>query len=82
MRVFYPISARLSDLVNEQTTVKSGWMPVFSVVTIALIAIVSLNLTSFEGGAAEKQHELFTQNHTKQFTNNIAIQHQQHNTQS
>lgn len=82
MRVFYPVSARLSDLVNEQTTTKSGWMPVFSILTIALIVIVSLNLTSFEGGAAEKQHEIFTQNHSKQVTNNIATHNQQHNIQS
>jgi len=82
MRVFYPISARLSDWVNEPTTVKSGWMSVWSVLTIVVITIVSSNLSLYEGGAAERQHEAFTQKHDMAFENNIVKHNLQLTTQS
>jgi hypothetical protein len=82
MRVFYPISARISDLVNDQATVKSGIAPVWSMLTIAVIAIVSLSLSSFEGGSAERQHEVFTQNHYQHVADSLAAHNPLHNTQS
>lgn len=63
MRVFYPISARISDMVNDETGVRSGWTTVWSLLSIVVLAVVFSSLSAFEGGAAEKQHELFTKNH-------------------
>lgn len=82
MRVFYPVSARISDLINDQATIKSGWASVLGVVTVVIIAIVSSNLQSFEGDAAEKQHEVFTQHHYKNFANNSTTPDQQRSNQS
>ena len=63
MRVLYPISARVSDFVNDGAEVSSGLMGLWSVVSVVLLLLVSLTLSSFEGGAADKQHEAFSSNH-------------------
>ncbi len=67
MRVFYPISARISDFANEGAGRPAGWMMLWSGFCVALLVLVLLALPSFESGAADKQHEFFTStrfNHT------------------
>lgn len=63
MRVFYPISARISDMVNDEKVLQSGWTTIWSMLSIGVLAVVLASLSSVDGGAAEKQHELFTKNH-------------------
>lgn len=63
MRVFYPISARVSDMVNDERVLQAGWMAVWSMLSVVVLAVVFSSLAAFEGGAAEKQHELFTKSH-------------------
>lgn len=63
MRVFYPVSARFSDFVNDGTGVSSGWMMVWSVFCILLMMLVLSVLPSYEAGAANKQHGYFSDTH-------------------
>jgi hypothetical protein len=70
MRVFYPISARFSDLVNNQGEAPSAWMMLWSGFSIALLILVFSSLPSFEGGAAVKQHEYFSSTHFKHAVHN------------
>lgn len=63
MRVFYPISARFSDLISDEARSPSGWTMLWSVFSIAVLGVVLATLPLFEGGAADKQHEQFAKNH-------------------
>lgn len=63
MRVLYPISARISDLINDGAEVSAGWMMLWSVFCIVLLALVLLALPSYEAGAADRQHEHFSTIH-------------------
>ncbi len=69
MRVFYPISARFSDLINDEARSPSGWTMLWSVFSIAVLGVVLATLPLFEGGAADRQHEQFSKNHET----NIAV---------
>jgi L-asparagine transporter-like permease len=51
MRVFYPVSARLSDIVNHEAYVPSGWRLLWSAICFALFVSVLSALPSFEAGA-------------------------------
>lgn len=64
MRVFYPISARISDFTNEEAGRPAGWMILWSGFCVALLVLVLLALPSFESGAANQQHELYSSDHT------------------
>lgn len=63
MRVFYPVSARISDLVNDDKVMQSGWMNVWGLMSVVVLAVVFASLGNFEGGAAERQHEQFSKTH-------------------
>ncbi len=63
MRVYYPVSARISDMVNDDKIMQFGWMNIWSLMSVVVLAIVFSSLGNFEGGAAEKQHEQFSKNH-------------------
>lgn len=65
MRVFYPISARFSDITNGITSISSGWVMLWNILSLALLALVVSSLSSFETGAADKQYEHFTNHHFK-----------------
>lgn len=60
MRVFYPISARISDFVDDGSGKASAGMMLWSVLCIVLLALVMLELPLFEKGAANQQHELYS----------------------
>lgn len=49
MRVFYPVSARLSDLLNDETTSQPGWMVLWSATSIALLLLVVSALPQLGG---------------------------------
>lgn len=63
MRVFYPISARFSDFINDEARSPSGWTMLWSVFSIAVLGVVLTTLPLFEGGAADRQHEQFSKSH-------------------
>lgn len=60
MRVFYPISARISDFTDDGDGRPSAGMMLWSVLCIALLTLVVLALPLFEKGAANQQHELYS----------------------
>jgi len=64
MRVLYPLSARISDLINDGAETASGWMVLWSGFCIILLLLVGSTLSVFEGGNADKQHASFSSNHT------------------
>lgn len=72
MRVFYPISARIAELANDQAGMPSGWMMLWSVFSIALLALVLSVLPSFEAGVADKQHDVFSNRH---FSHAVHVTH-------
>lgn len=55
MRVFYPVSARLSDLLNDETSSQSGWMVLWSATSIVLLLLVVSTLPDFGGNTADRQ---------------------------
>lgn len=57
MRVFYPVSARLSDLLNDETSSPSGWMVLWSASSIVLLLLVVSALPDLGGAAPDQQHE-------------------------
>ena len=63
MRVFYPISARISEFANDGAEKPAGWMMLWSVFCMALLALVLAALFSFESDAANKPHELLSNSH-------------------
>jgi hypothetical protein len=50
-------------MFNNEKVLHSGWTTVWSMLSVVVLAVVFSSLSSFEGGAAEKQHALFTKNH-------------------
>lgn len=54
MRVFYPVSARLSDLLNDETSSQSGWMVLWSMSSIVLLLLVVSALPNLGGAATDR----------------------------
>ncbi len=63
MRVFYPVSARLSDLLNDETSSPSGWKVLWGTSSIVLLLLVVLVLPDFGADATDRQHESATKQH-------------------
>lgn len=51
MRVFYPMSARIAEFVNDETQSPAGIMILWSAFCIALLVLVLSVLPTFETGA-------------------------------
>lgn len=62
MRVFYPISVRFADFINDESPAPSNGMMLWSLFCIALLMLVLSALPSFEAGAAQ-QREYFPSHH-------------------
>lgn len=62
MRVFYPISARLADFVNDEAQMAAQGMMLWGLPCIALLMLVLSALPSFEAGATQ-QREYFSNHH-------------------
>ncbi|MFA6014106.1 MAG: hypothetical protein WC742_03490 [Gallionellaceae bacterium] len=61
MRVFYPITTRLSEFVNDEKQDSSAAiMMLWSLLSIALLVLVLLALHSFKASAIEKQPESYS----------------------
>lgn len=77
MRVFYPISARISEFANDGAEKPAGWMMLWSVFCVALLALVLAALFSFESAAANTQHELLSNSHLGHAAR-ISVTHAKH----
>lgn len=56
MRVFYPMSARIAEFVNEGAQAPAGLMMMWSAFCIGLLVLVLSALPSFEAGAGNDDY--------------------------
>lgn len=63
MRVFYPISTRLSEIVNSEGPATSGWMVLWSIFSVAMPALLLTALFSIEAGATKAGESLSDHEH-------------------
>jgi len=54
MRVFYPISVRVSEIINNEAHEPTGGRMIWSVICLTLLALVLSALSTFEIGASRE----------------------------
>ena len=78
MRVFYPISANISDLVNDGADASSGWVMLWSLFCIALLALVLSVLPSYAASTVDQRPDSFSSAHY-QHAAHLSNAHAKHN---
>lgn len=57
MKVFYPVSESISDLINGESHTSAGFMPLWGLVSVGVLALVLIALPDFGGEHIDVQHE-------------------------